>query len=378
MKKIINLFLPVFILSLLVGGGSGLAVAYFYPRIEQIINQETKQTLKVEEESASTEAVQKVLPSVVSVVISKDLSKYYEEDVFFFSPFQLNIPQGKQEIGGGTGFIISSDGMILTNRHVVSDTEAEYSVVLNDGTSYDAKVLSRDMFNDIAILKIETKDLPIVDLGDSDLLKVGDTAIAIGYTLAEYKNTVTKGIISGLGRELNENYTNLIQTDAAINQGNSGGPLINLAGQVIGINVAIDRSGQAEGVGFAIPINQAKSAIESVKQYGRIIRPMLGVRYRPITTQFAKKNSLPYEYGALIMAPDAETLAVIPGSPADKAGLEEGDIILELNGTKIDRNNSLAKLISQYKVGETIKLKIYADGQEKEITVTLEEMKESG
>ncbi len=349
----------------------------------------SQQVIKVTEESATVEAVKKVSPAVVSIVITKDLSKLYNNSDFpwfefgFPFGFYFNPPQGKQEIGGGTGFVVDADkGYIITNKHVVADEEAEYSVLTNDGQRYDAKVLARDPFNDIAILQIKAKGLTAVELGDSDALAMGQTVIAIGNALGEYRNTVTKGVVSGIGRTIvaggssgSERLEGVIQTDAAINPGNSGGPLVNLAGQVVGINTAIDRQGQL--IGFAIPINTAKKVIESVEKHGRIVRPYLGVRYIMLNKQIAQDNNLDIDYGALIVKGEKRTeLAVIPGSPADKAGLVENDIILEVNGVKVDENNSLAKLIQQYNVGDVITLKIWHKGEEKEVQVKLGEYKE--
>ncbi len=351
----------------------------------------SQRVVKVIEESATIEAVKKVSPAVVSIVITKDLSKLYDfnnpnfpwfEFGFPFG-FRFSPPQGKQEIGGGTGFVVDADkGYIITNKHVVADEQAEYSVLTNDGKRYDAKVLARDPFNDIAILQIKAKGLTAVELGDSDTLEMGQTVIAIGNALGEYRNTVTKGVVSGIGRTIvaggasgSERLEGVIQTDAAINPGNSGGPLVNLAGQVVGINTAIDRQGQL--IGFAIPINTAKKVIESVEKYGRIVRPYLGVRYIMLNKQIAKDNNLEIDYGALIVRGEKRTeLAVIPGSPADKAGLVENDIILEVDGTKVDENNSLAKLIQQHNVGDVVTLKIWHKGEEKEVQVKLGEYKE--
>jgi serine protease Do len=343
--------------------------------------------ISVQEESSTIDAVKKVDPAVVSIVVSQDISKYYNStSPFFFFQFgnQNNQPQsqGQQEVGAGTGFIISSDGMILTNKHVVNTADAQYTVVMNNGKKYEAKVVATDPFNDIALVKIEAKDLPVVELGDSDSLQVGQTVIAIGNTLGEYNNTVTKGVISGLSRTVTagdgsgqaETLRNIVQTDAAINFGNSGGPLINLAGQVIGVNTAINQSGQL--VGFAIPINQAKKDIQSVQQTGKIVRPYLGVRYLLITSEIAKQNKLSVDYGALIVrGSSAAEVAVVPGSPADKAGLVENDIILEINGQAIDQNHPLADELQKYNVGDTITLKILHDGQEKTVPATLDEAK---
>jgi len=357
-----------------------------------------------QEELSVEAAVKKVSPAVVSVVITKDVPQYYSQfpgfspnDFFNFGPFgfQLQIPNlnpspnsqkaptQKQEVGGGSGFVISSaDGLILTNKHVVSDQQADYTVVTNDGQKLPAKVVARDPFNDIAVLKVNKTGLPEVTLGDSDKLQIGQTVIAIGNALGEYRNTVTRGIISGIGRNVvagdttgqSESLENIIQTDAAINPGNSGGPLINLAGQVIAINSAINQSGQL--IGFSIPINQAKKDINNVKQYGKIVQAYLGVRYVMINDAIAKSNNLSVNYGALIVRGQSQDqLAIIPGGPADKAGLVENDIILEVNGQKVDENHSLSKVIQTHKPGDILTLKVLHKGQEKTVKVTLEEHK---
>lgn len=354
-------------------------------------------TQAVIEESATISAVKKVAPAVVSIIISKDLSKINNSNTFPYDLFGFNFPfgfeqpntggnsggTGKTEIGGGTGFIISSDGLILTNKHVVLDTAAEYTVITNDDQRYDAKILATDLVLDIAVLKIDAKDLPTVELGDSDKIEIGQTVIAIGNSLGEYKNAVTKGIISGIGRRIvasdrlggSEVIEEALQTDAAINPGNSGGPLVNLAGQVIGINTAMNQGGQL--IGFAIPINAAKQDIESVKTNGKIIRPWLGVRYVLINQEIAKENQLEKDYGALIVRGQKQTdLAIVPGSPADKAGLVENDIILEMNSQKIDEDHPLAKEIAKFKPGDEITLKVLHKGEEKDMKVTLAEYKE--
>lgn len=403
---IVTTIVMVIVFSTITGGVMGFLAGIYSPQIiSQIKNPVIKsllpsensksannaQTLQIVEDSATVAAVEKVTPAVVSIVVTKDLSGIYQNqfpfnDFWFGIPFNFNLPQvpeGKQEIGGGTGFIIDADkGLIVTNRHVVDDEQAEYSVVTNDGQSYDAKVLARDAFNDLAILQVTAKNLVSVELGDSDSLAIGQTVIAIGNALGEYSNTVTRGVVSGIGRTIlaggssgSEKLEGIIQTDAAINPGNSGGPLINLAGQVIGINTAIDRQGQL--VGFAIPINSVKKIIESVEQYGRIVRPYLGVRYILINEEIATKNNLAINYGALIVrGENSSELAIIPGSPADKANLRENDIILEIDGQKIDSDNSLAKIIQKYSPNDEMKLKIWRQGEEKEVVVKLEEYKE--
>ncbi|MDI6777943.1 MAG: trypsin-like peptidase domain-containing protein [Patescibacteria group bacterium] len=361
-------------------------------------NNNSGQTLSFpDEESAVTKAVEKASPAVVSIIISKDVPKMQDffSDPFSFDPFfnpfgsrQQQAPnnQGeteKQEIGGGSGFVIAKDGLIVTNRHVVSDQEASYTVMTNDGKKYDAKVMAIDPTNDVAILKIETGiNLPILELADSSNLKIGQTVIAIGNSLGEFRNTVSKGIISGLKRNVTagdgfgqaETLSEVIQTDAAINPGNSGGPLLNINGQVIGVNVAMAQG--AENIGFALPINLVKKDIESVKTKGKIVQPYIGVRYIPVTKDIQKQNNLPFDYGALVLRGQQMTdFAVVPGSPADKAGIVENDIILELNGVKIDDKNQLSDQIAKFNVGETVNLKIWHKGEEKTVQVKLEERK---
>ena len=254
----------------------------------------------------------------------------------------------------------------------------EYTVIMNDQTTHNARVVAVDTAFDVALVKIEATNLSALQLGDSDTLKIGQTVLAIGNVLGEYQNSVTRGVISGTGRTVpveGDTLEDVLQTDAAINSGNSGGPLLNLSGQVIGINTAVDRGG--ESIGFAIPINFAKSAVKSYRETGKISRPILGVRYAPIDEDIAAKNSLPYTYGALIVRGDDPTeLAVIPGGAADLAGIEENDIILEINGDKVGKEGSLSHLIQKYQVGETVQLLVFHDGQEKNAQVTLQERTE--
>ncbi len=264
---------------------------------------------------------------------------------------------------------------------MVSDETASYTVITQDKKKYDAKVLARDPRSDLAIIKIETKDAPFLQLADSKNLQIGQKAVAIGYSLGQYQNTVTSGIISGIGRSITalgqegaETLEGVIQTDAAINPGNSGGPLLNLAGQVVGINTAIDRQGQL--VGFAIPSSDAQKALTAYQKNGKITRPFIGVRYIMLTKEIADKEKLPREYGALIIRGQQVTdFAVAPGSPADKAGLMENDIILEVDGIKLDGDKTLAGTIKDKQPGDTISLKIYQQGEEKEAKVTLVESK---
>lgn len=339
----------------------------------------------IEEEGATIKAVNSALNSTVNIIISKEIN-YYNQTGPFVLPFETypdyfsSEPNGtkKAEIGGGSGFIISKDGLILTNKHVIADEDAEYTVILSDGRRFDGKIIASDPFIDLAVLKIDAKDLPVIRLGDSDKLVLGQTAIAIGYSLSEYQNTVTKGIISGIKRRVSaqgETIDEAIQTDAAINPGNSGGPLVDLKGEVVGINTAVNLQGQL--IGFAIPINSAKRVIESVKEHGRIVRPWLGVRYIPLNEKISRENNLPVDYGALLVRGLSPTeFAVIPGSPANKAGLKENDIILKVNDTKIDEDNSLAKIVSNYDIEVEIVLQVLRQGESIEIKVLLEEYKQ--
>ena len=350
-------------------------------------------------QSDIVEVVGRTAPAVVSIVITKDVPKLQSnENPFFFSPFGndffdnfFGIPQQpkssppqteKRKVGGGTGFFVSSDGLIVTNKHVVADEDADYTVFLNNGKQYDAKLLSRDPVNDLAIVKINGSNFPTIPLGDSDQLKLGQTVIAIGNALGEFRNTVSTGVVSGLSRSITaggsalgtEQLSGVMQADAAINPGNSGGPLLNEAGEVVGINTAIAQG--AQNIGFAIPVNEAKQVIASVKKYGRIVRPFLGVRYVIITSDLAKEKSLPVDYGALIVRGETQTdLAVTPGSPADKAGLVENDIILEVSGEEITEDNPLIKAIARFGVGDRVPLKIMHRGDTKTVTVTLVERK---
>lgn len=323
----------------------------------------------IEESNAIIDASKKVSPAVVSIV-----SKAVYQDIF---------GRTYESGGAGTGFILTNDGLIITNKHVVAEESTQYTVVLSDGKSYDAEVKSRDPYNDIAVLKINAENLPVVELGDSDQLVVGQWIVAVGNALGRYQNTVTAGVVSAKNRSVEasdstgqntEKLDGLIQTDAAINSGNSGGPIVNLKGQVVGINTAV--AANAQNIGFAIPINLAKSAIDSIKETGKIIRPYLGVRYVPITKDIAEQNKLAVDYGAMVVRGNSlGDVAVVPGSPADKAGIVENDIILEINGEKINADNSLVQLIQQYKVGQEVELKVLSKGSEKSVKLKLEEMK---
>ncbi len=384
----------IFLMALIFGfaggiGGTYVALNYLGDYIGVPAWQTAQEDVKtqvVDESSAIIDTVAKTKDAVVSIVISKDVPVFenYKYDPFgdgFMFPFYQRKQVGtqKQEVGAGTGFFVSDDGTIITNKHVVSDTDAQYTVILNNDDKYDAKVLDRDPYLDIAVIKVDYKPKTFISLGDSLKLKVGQRVIAIGNSLGQFSNTVSEGIISGLSRSIvagsgNGNYEQLndvIQTDAAINPGNSGGPLLDLNGNAIGVNVAVAQN--AQNIGFAIPINTVKSILQSIKEHGKIVHPYLGVRYVQIDKDIQKKNNLSVDYGALIVRGETRTdLAVIPGSPADKAGLRENDIILEVNGVKLDDKTSLQREVLKYNVGDEITLKVLSKGKEKEVKVTLE------
>ncbi len=338
------------------------------------------------------DVVERASPAVVSVMVSKDLPKL--EDIIvgpFGDPFggpspfgfRLRRPSGRterREVGGGTGFIVDAGGLILTNRHVVADENADYAVLLNTGEKVAARVLARDSVLDLAVLKIERSGVPTIPFGDSAALRVGQSVIAIGNALGEFRNTVSVGVISGLGRQIaagdgsgaTEVLDAVIQTDAAINPGNSGGPLLNLAGEAVGINTAI--AGGAENIGFALPANEARQVVNDVRTTGRIVRPFLGVRYVLITPAFAKANALPADHGALVVSGDEPgEVAVAPGGAADRAGIREDDIIREFDGQRIDVKHTLASLIRQKRPGDRVRLKLLSRGEEKTVEVTLGE-----
>lgn len=338
----------------------------------------------VSEESLTIDLVKRVSPSVVTVSIKTTESGQtrFPYDPFL-DPFGIfnEIPQDpalpkKAEQDIGSGFVIAADGLIVTNKHVVSDPTASYRVAGKDDKIYDVQKIYRDPTNDLAILKIVPvsggSPLVPVELGDSSKLQVGQFALAIGTALGEFRNTVTTGVISGLGRGISagspfegdvERLDNVIQTSAAINPGNSGGPLIDSSGRVIGMNTAVSTQGQ--NIGFAIPINVIKEAIDSFNKTGQFSRPFLGVRYQIISQQAALLNEVPT--GALVQE-------VVAGSPASKAGIKVNDIITKIDGKRIaDEDSSLATEIAGHKVGETVTVEVWRSGETKTLSATLEE-----
>jgi serine protease Do len=337
------------------------------------------------------EAVKKVFPGVVSIVISKYMPTMQNALPMMPFPNPFGIGQGpdsgekeKVKIGGGSGFIVHPDGLILTNKHVVFDTDAEYTVVTDDGKEYHGKVVARDPISDIAVVKIEAKGLPVVTLGNSAKLELGQTVIAIGNALGMFKNSVSKGIISGMSRTISaalgtggemEHLSGVLQTDVAINQGNSGGPLINLDGEAVGINTAIIFG--AQNIGFAVPINWAKVDLEDVVRYGRIIKPFLGLSSLPLNKKFQNQYHLARDRGALVTrnAHQPNSVAVLSGSPADRAGIKENDIITHVNGEEIPEDTNLIEILKKLKVGDEIELTLLRDSKEMKVKTTLEERK---
>ncbi len=371
-KKVI-LFCLIFVVGLAVGL---FGVNYFQSTVDKAV----ADNLRLDDQEATIRAINKIIPAVVSIIV------YDQETIYILDLMtgQQTQQTSKVEKGSGTGFLISADGLILTNKHIANagkEGTAEYRIILNSGKQYYAQLIGKDPLNDFAILKIFDKNLPYVNLGDSDKLQLGSTVMAIGNALGRYQNSVTKGIVSGIGRSLiasdqagnAEALDNVLQTDAGINQGNSGGPLIDLLGNVVGINVAIDQGGSS--IGFAIPINDARPVIKSVKEVGRIVRPRLGVRYIMLTPQIAQDNKLSQNSGAWIKKSQDGTPAILPGSPAEKGGILAGDIIIEINAIKIENKNTLISVINKYKPGNRIGLRIVRDGKIIVKIVVLDEFK---
>ncbi|OGJ47931.1 hypothetical protein A2229_05365 [Candidatus Peregrinibacteria bacterium RIFOXYA2_FULL_33_7] len=391
-----NISVRNFVVTLLIGfvsgafGGFMILNSYtsFDPASNRIIEEKTTTIL---EESALIDSRAEVAPAVVSILGTQASARLNNNsllrDFMGLNEGFNNEKVAEVTVSAGTGFIISKDGLVLTNKHVVENKNLKYKIVMGDGREYLGEVLSLDPLNDLAIVQLKSSgnesmvnisNLPVAELGDSDALKIGQRVLAIGNALAEYDNTTTAGIISATGRDIQAsdslgrgmtNLTGLIQTDAAINPGNSGGPLVNLGGQVIGINTAI--AANASGIGFAIPINDVKTAISSFKKYGKIIRPVLGVNYVILTPQRAQNYGLELEKGALLVEDQNTGSAIVFGSPASKADLKTGDVILEVDGKDIDVNYTLQKAIRGNLPGEKVKFKIWRNGEilDKEIVL---------
>lgn len=323
--------------------------------------QQKTQTI-VNEESAVISAVDKASPSVVAIGETR-------QTINPFDPF--SIPKS-QSSTIGTGFVVSDKGIIVTNKHVVAGTDAKYTVITKDDKKYEIRKIYRDPVLDLAIVQVDGSDLKALDLGDSSKLKVGQTVIAIGNALGKFTNTVTTGVVSGLGRRVtagdpfsgsSESLDDLIQTDAAINPGNSGGPLLNSAGQVIGVDVATTEG--AQNIGFAIPINSVKKIVNEFITTGTISRPFLGIKYRFIAKDIAILNEVPQ--GAYVQE-------VVPGSSADKAGIQAGDIITKIDGQTVDTETKISENIANKKIGDSVLLNVWNDGKERQVTATLQEL----
>ena len=323
----------------------------------------------------------KVCPAVITIIASKDIPKL---DAASFLSLQGNLDlnhKGQAKVGGGSGFIVSKDGYVFTCAHVVKDFEADYSVIIDPEHRYEARVLSRDFLSDIAILKIRGKDFPYLKIANSDKVELGQYAISVGNSLGEFEDTISLGIISGLSRNIkacdgmdfHTDLKGLFQTDAAINNGNSGGPLINVNGEVIGINTAMIE--KAQNIGFAIPINCAVKDLKEIRKFGKIKRPYLGVKYVLLDKNVSEENNLPITEGALIVRERYGENPVAKGSSSEKAGLKEYDIILSFNGKKINKEHSLVDFLSKSKIGDKVKLEILRKGKIIKKIIVLQEKK---
>ncbi|MBL8029931.1 MAG: trypsin-like peptidase domain-containing protein [Candidatus Doudnabacteria bacterium] len=274
----------------------------------------------------------------------------------------------------GTGFILSADGYIVTNQHVINEPEGKYTVMFADGKTYDARVVGTDKYNDIGLIKIETTGLVPAALADSSGLETGQTVFAIGNTLGKYQNTVTRGVVSGLSRAVNvgtesnpkPRLQNLIQTDASINPGNSGGPLVNMAGEVVGMNTLIDAT--AQGIGFAVPVNTIKTSVEQLKTLGKVSRPYLGLSFVGLTKTIQTENNLPTDKGAVV-------LKVEVGSPSALAGIKVNDIVTHLNKKEINQVNQLDTEVLRYEAGNQILVTILRNGEKMDLPLILGEYK---
>lgn len=344
--------------------------------------------------------VERVMPAVVSIAVTKS-AEAVAADLMKLATHRggkrgraPTIPadkidaHGMVQIGGGSGFIVDARGFILTNKHVIAESGVRYSVTMSDGTTYDASVIARDPVNDIAIVKIDPRAtpaspagrLPTVPLGDSTTLKLGEPVLAFGNVLGILKNTVSKGIISGLSRAVTaqadpavppQEMRGLIQTDAAINVGNSGGPLVDTRGRAIGVNAATIQG--AENIGFAVPVNSARRDLEDLKKFGRILRPLLGLRYLTINEDLQQKLALPVAYGAFVTREHSFDAAVVPGTPAAQAGVREHDVILAWNGEKVTPDKSIQDYLEVSSVNEEVALTILRKGKELIVRVKLVE-----
>lgn len=358
-----KLYTTLMIPACVLAGASG---SFVYSELANKQNSHTNtynSTVISQEGDAIAAAASKVGPSMVSIITESTSRTFYGSSI---------------QQGAGSGVVISEDGYIITNKHVVSDS-GKVQVILADGTSYtDVDFIGSDPTNDISFLKINgVSGLTPIALGDSSTMKVGQKVLAIGNALGEYQNTVTTGIVSALGRPViasdttgdsYEQLENLLQTDAAINPGNSGGPLVNLKGEIIGINTAV--ATEAQGIGFAIPINDVKGMVKTLLATGKVVKPYIGVRYVSITPDVAEEYNLKVKKGAYVVGDDTQP-AIISGSPADRAGLREKDIITKVDDTEIDSTHPFASVIAQYSPGDKVKIAFIRDGKEETVEVTV-------
>ena len=319
----------------------------------------------VQEENAIISVVDKTSPSVVAIAATLNRANLNPFDPFIAS-------RSNQSSTIGTGFVVSDKGIIVTNKHVLSDPSLRYTVITKDGNKYEIRKIYRDPILDLAMVQIDSGDLQALELGDSSKVKVGQTVIAIGNALGKFTNTVTSGIISGLGRRVvagdpfegsAESLDDLIQTDAAINPGNSGGPLLNSVGQVIGVNVATTEG--AQGISFAVPINSVKKIADEFISKGSVSRPFLGIQYKYVS----KDVAILYEYpeGAYVQE-------VIESSAAEKAGVKPGDIITKIDDQIVDSDSKISSIIASKNIGDKVKLHIWNNGKESDLTASLQEL----
>lgn len=387
MKKLLIIIVILIVVLILIGGAQ-----QYFPYILQSdglhLAPNNSQPVKVvTEESVTIDIVKKFGPSVVTVSGTGSQQQQSQGDNspfdFSFPPFFNMMPGGpsdqqpdnNQVQSVGSGFVVTSDGLIVTNKHVVADTTMTYTITTSDGKQYSVKKIYRDPLNDVALLKIDPnqnpgKKLLPLTLGNSTNLQAGQYVIAIGTALGNLQNTVTTGVISGLGRGISagspyegsvEQLNDVIQTDAAINPGNSGGPLFNSSGQVIGVNTAVSQNGQ--NIGFAIPINVIKDSVQNFQENGSIKRPYLGVSYSMLSKELAVLNNLPQ--GAYVQN-------IEQGSPADTAGIQQGDVIVKVDGQQIDDNYTLSDVVAKDKIGQTITLTVYRGNSTQDIKATLQ------
>ncbi|HEU5100512.1 MAG TPA: trypsin-like peptidase domain-containing protein [Roseiflexaceae bacterium] len=321
-------------------------------------------------------AVKQVSPAVVTVINTLKPDAVPNATQQFPLPIPGQDEGQRQPRASGSGVIISQDGYIVTNNHVVEGA-ASLAVTFADGSRHDATLVGTDPLVDLAVIRVTDAVPGFAPLGNSDALQPGETVLAIGSPLGDFKNSVTAGVVSALNRTVpGSGMEGLIQTDAAINHGNSGGPLVNLRGEVVGINTLVVRGGgttgdQAEGLGFSVPSNTARQVSEQLIQTGKIEHPYLGITYSMIDADIAAQENLPVQNGALIGASGSNQQSVLPGTPAAKAGLKDGDIITAVGGTKLDSNTSLRGALMQHKPGDTISLEVLRDGKTLNLDVTL-------